>query len=46
MAVDVPRGRDQVTKGNVKRGERHTSAVKYANYLLFKIKLDDQAVRS
>ena len=45
MAVDVPRGRDQVTKGNVKRGERHTSAVKYADYLLFKIKLDDQAVR-
>ena len=34
-----------VTKGNVKRGERHTSAVKYANYLLFKENLDDQAVR-
>ena len=34
-----------VTKGSIKRGERHTSAVKYANYLLFKANLDDQAVR-
>ena len=49
---DLGFGRDRsgaggraVTKGNVKRGERHTSAVKYANYLLFKANLDDQAVR-
>ena len=49
---DLGFGRDRsgaggraVTKGNVKRGERHTSAVKYANYLLFKENLDDQAVR-
>ena len=34
-----------VTKGNIKREERHASAVKYANYLLFKVNLDDQAVR-
>ena len=34
-----------VARGSTKRGERHTSAVKYANYLLFDAKLDDQAVR-
>ena len=34
-----------VTKGNIKRGERHASAVKYANHLLFKANLDDQTVR-
>lgn len=49
---DLGFGRDRsgaggraVTKGNVKRGERHTSAVKYANYLLFKANLADPMVR-
>ena len=34
-----------VTKGNIKRGERHTSAIKYANHLLFKANLADPMVR-
>lgn len=35
-----------VIKGGIKSGNRHNSALKYANHLLFKVNLDSTAVKS